>query len=91
MPYHWARIASSPPQQRRNEVGQICQRHDARLCENEIFYDEAGDVHALIEVPDDPAKQQALLDELGALESVGKVDAGEKEAGKNPPKSKPQA
>ncbi len=89
MPFHWARIPSSPPKQRRNEVAQICRRHDARLCENEIFYDEQGVVHALIEVPDDPTKQQALLDELGADNAVGKVGADEQESGKRPPKSRP--
>jgi hypothetical protein len=89
VPYHWARIPSSPPKERRTEVAEICRRHDARLCENEIFYDDAGDVHALIEVPDDPAKQRALLDELGASEAHGKVNADEKDAGKRPPPSRP--
>lgn len=84
MPFHWVRIASSPPKQRRDEVAEICRRHNARLCENEIFYDD-GDVHALIEVSDDAAQQQALLDELNAFEWLGKVGADEKEAGKSPP------
>jgi len=89
VPYHWAKITASPPKQRRNEVAAICRRHDGRLCENQIFFDDAGNVHALIAMPDDPAKQQALLDELGALEAVGAVDSDEKEAGKSPPRSRP--
>jgi hypothetical protein len=40
-------------------------------------------------VPDDPTKQQALLDELGADNAVGKVGADEQESGKRPPKSRP--
>lgn len=90
MPFHWVRFASSPPTQRRNEVRQICQRHGARLCDNEIFYGGDDDsANALIEVPDDPAKQQALLADLGAVKAVGKVNADEKEAGKPPPPSHP--
>jgi hypothetical protein len=90
VPFHWVRFKSSPPKQRRNEVRQICQRHGGRLCENEIFYGDADDVaHALIQVPDDPAKQQALLNELGATEALGQVNADEKEAGKRPPQSRP--
>jgi hypothetical protein len=89
VPFHWVRIASSPPKQRRDEVRQICQRHGARLCDNEIFYGGDDSAHALIEVPDDPAKQQALLADLGAVEAVGKVNADEKEAGKSPPPSHP--
>lgn len=89
MPFHWTRIQASPPKQRRNEVAEICRRHGARLCENDIFFDDDGDVHALIQVPDDPAAQKALLDELGASEAKGKVGADEKEAGKPPPPSRP--
>ena len=88
MPFHWVRISSSPPKKRRNEVAEICRRHNAKLCENQIFYDD-DNVHALIQTPDDPAQVQALLadPELGALEWLGKVDADEKEAGKRPPHS----
>lgn len=85
MPFHWVKIGSSPPVQRRNDVAAICRRHDARLCENQIFFDD-DDLHALIEVPDDHAKQQALIEELGAFEWLGKVTAEEKEAGKTPPR-----
>jgi hypothetical protein len=79
-------MPSSPPTQRRNEVRQICQDHGAKLIGNEIFYGtDDGIAYALIEVSDDPAEQQALLNDLGALEATGKVNADEKEAGKPPP------
>jgi hypothetical protein len=85
VPYHWAKITNSPPKQRRNEVADICRQHDAKLIENETYYDDAGNVFALIKGPDDEAGQQALRDALQPLEWVGLVDADEKEAGKNPP------
>ena len=87
MPFHWIAIRSSPPQQRRDEVEKICRRHDGRLCENQIFYDERGVAHALVKVPDDEGKQRDLLDELGAQEWLGLVDADEKHNGKRPPRS----
>jgi hypothetical protein len=89
MPFIWARLPSSPPRERRDEVLEICGRHGGRLCENQIFYDEQGDsARALIELPAEEAKQQALLDELRAHEWLGLVHADEKMAGTNPPQSR---
>lgn len=87
VPYHWARIASSPPTQRRNEVAEICRRHNAKLIHNQSFYDKDGNLFVLIDGPDNEAEQQALRDELAAFEWLGLVDADEKEAGKHPPPS----
>jgi hypothetical protein len=87
VPFHWLAITSSPPQQRRDEVREICQRHGGRLCENQIYYDEQGVAHALVEVPADDGKQRDLLDALGAQEWLGLVHADEKHDGKRPPKS----
>jgi hypothetical protein len=83
-------MPSSPPTQRRNDVRQICQRHGAKLANNEIYYeDDDNTAFALIEVPDDPNQQQGLFAELGAFEASGKVSADEKEAGKSPPPNHP--
>jgi hypothetical protein len=87
MPYHWVRIPSSPPRERRNDVWDICQRHGGRLCENEIYCDAQDVTYALVELPPDPDKQQALLDELGAISYTGLVHADEKENGVTPPDS----
>ncbi len=87
MPYHWVSIRSSPPRERRDEVAQICRRHDGRLCEGQIFYDEQGGAHALVESPDNVAAQQALLAELRATSWVGLVHADEKADGAHPPHS----
>ena len=87
MPYHWAKIHSSPPKERRNEVAEICRRHDAKLVHNQTFYDADGSLFVLIDGPDDEAKQQALHDELQPFVWIGLVDADEKEAGKHPPHS----
>jgi hypothetical protein len=83
--FHWVRFSSSPPTQRRNDVRQICQRHGAPLANNEIYYGDDDDIaFALIEVPEDPAQQRALFEELGAIKAEGKVSADEKEAGRPP-------
>jgi hypothetical protein len=85
MPYHWVRIPSSPPRARRNDVWDICFRHGARLCENQIFYDSEDGAHALIQLPDNADAQMALLEELGAISFTGLVGADEKENGLLPP------
>lgn len=87
MPFIWTKTHSSPARQRRNEVAEICGKHGARLVENQLFYDDQGEVHALIEVPDDESKNEALMAELEAHEWLGKVSADEHEDGKSPPKS----
>jgi hypothetical protein len=87
MPYNWIRVQSSPPRERRNDVWDICFRHGGRLCENQIFYDgEDEDVaHALVQMPDNPDAQAALLEELGAISFTGLVTADEKANGIDPP------
>jgi hypothetical protein len=87
MPYHWVRIPSSPPRERRNDVWDICFRHGGRLCENQIFYDDEDVAHALVQLPDDPDAQLALLEELGADSFIGLVAADEKENDLSPPPS----
>jgi hypothetical protein len=88
MPYHWLVILSSPPRERRDEVREICRRHGGRLCENQIYYDEAGQAHALVQLPADAGRQQALLTELGATGWTGLVDADEQEEDVRPPHSR---
>ena len=87
MPFHWVAIPSSPPRERRDDVREICRRHGGRLCENQVYYDEQGAAHALVELPGDEGKQHDLLDELNAEEWLGLVHADEKHDGKRPPKS----
>jgi hypothetical protein len=88
MPYNWVRIRSSPPRERRDEVKEICRRNGGRLCENQIYYDENDQAHALVELPAEDAKRQALLQELGATAFIGLVHADEKAGGMRPPPSK---
>jgi hypothetical protein len=87
MPYHWLVIPSSPPRQRRDEVRAICARHGGRLCENQIYYDETSQAHALVELPEDAEQQEALLAELRATSWAGLVDADEQQGGVRPPRS----
>jgi hypothetical protein len=86
MPYNWVRVPSSPPRGRRDDIREICRRHGARLCENQTYYDEDGQAHALIEVRD-PEALQGLLEELEATESTALVDADEQDEGVFPPSS----
>jgi hypothetical protein len=88
MPYHWARLSSSPPRTRREDVREICRRHDARLSEGQLYYDEHGAAYALIDLPENEDQQQALLEELGADEWVGLVDADEQVERRRPPRSR---
>jgi hypothetical protein len=87
MPYNWVRISSSPPRERRTEVWDICFSHGGRLCENQIYYDDAGGTYALVELPDDPDQQQALREALGVTEFTGLVHADEKANDISPPPS----
>jgi hypothetical protein len=53
MPYNWVKVGSSSARQRRDEIREACRKDDvARLCENQIYYDKAGEpgYYALIEV-----------------------------------------
>lgn len=77
MPYSWLKIPSSPPRERRDEVADLCRRHGARLCERQTFYADDGSTFALVEWPNREEASQALLDELGATEHTGLVDADE--------------
>jgi hypothetical protein len=87
MPYHWVKIPSSPPRERRNEVWDICHRHGARLCENEIYYDEQDQAYALVELPEEDDRLQSLLEELGAISYAGLVNADERANDIRPPNS----
>jgi hypothetical protein len=78
MPYSWLKISTSPPRERRDEVADLCRRHGGRLCERQIFYNEDGTAFALVEWPSREEAAQALLEELGATDQVGLVDADEK-------------
>lgn len=91
MPYIWVTISSSPPRERRDEVAEICRRHGGRLSENQIYYDAQGVTHALVELPTDTAKHDALLAELGAHDWLGLVHADEKAAGVEPPPAGPES
>jgi hypothetical protein len=88
VPFIWTKMHSSPPNERRNQVREICRQHGGRLCDNEIFYsDEEGVAFALIEVPADADQRQHLLDDLGAEEWHGLVNVDEKTRGDKPPPS----
>lgn len=88
MPFHWVKIVSSPPVKRRDDVKKICHAHGADLIGGQIYYDDVeGAAYALVQGPDGEQGQSALLDELGALEWLGLVDADQKASGKKPPHS----
>lgn len=89
MPYHWVKIHSSPPQERRDEIAGICIEHGARLVDNEIFYDDEKGTFALVALPEDEEAALGLMDELGAYSWVGLVNADEKAEGLTPPDSGP--
>jgi hypothetical protein len=87
MPFHWTIVPSSPARKRKDDVAAICRRHGGRLVGEQIFFDDMeGRAHALIGAPDN-ATLRAILDDLGATEWLGLVDADEKEQGKRPPPS----
>lgn len=76
--------------ERREQIRAVCGKHGARLCEDQIFYDDDHDkAWALIEVPDEAEKQKAFLRELRPIKWRGVVNADEKHGGKRPPPSKP--
>jgi len=78
MPYHWVKIPSSPPKQRRDEVKGKANGKGGGLVGNQIFYDGQGQAYALIKDPPDAAALQELLSELGATDAVPLQDADEK-------------
>jgi hypothetical protein len=79
MPYHWAKIPSSPPIDRRDEVKAICEAHNARLAFDQIFYDPDGSAYVLVRGPDDSCEAGKLFEELNAIKVHLLVDADEKE------------
>jgi hypothetical protein len=80
MPFHWVKITSSPPVERRDEVKAICEAHNARLAFDQIFYDPEGSAYALVRGPDDDSCEAGkLFAELNAIKVVFLVDADEKE------------
>ena len=90
MPFHWVRISSSPPQERRDEVKRTCKEYGARLVGEEIYWDESGQAYALIDwrrdITDDELEE--LLGKVGGTSWKGLVHADEKVGGATPPKSK---
>jgi hypothetical protein len=87
VPNYWARIPSSPPERRRDEIADICRRHGARLCENETYYGGSdAECWALIRLGRQ-TDVDALMNELRAVEWQGLVDAHEKARGERPPPS----
>ena len=81
MPFHWVRIPSSDPEERRAAVSDICKSHNAILCcDGQIFYDRQGKAYALVKVPEDPCDEGALLRELRAIKVIFLVDATEQKA-----------
>ncbi len=83
-------MPSSPPGIRRDQVATACTDNSAELCDNRIYYRQAGNVcWALIKVPDDydPA---ALMQALNATHWIGLVDNDEKAVPKQPPQGSPQ-
>jgi hypothetical protein len=85
VPFHWVKILSSPPKERRETVRDICFRHGARLCEGQTYYDAQGAAYSLVEVPAEEPEQRALLDELQATQWLGLVDADEHASETKPP------
>jgi len=85
VPFIWTKVPSSPPRQRRDEVREICRRRGARLCEDQIYYDEDGVAHALIEVSVHEAEKNALIEDLGAYDWIVLADADEKADRGGPP------
>ena len=79
MPFHWVKIPSSPPIERREEVKKICEEHDARLAFDQIFYDPEGSAYALVQGPNDSCQAGKLFRELHAIKVLLLVDADEKE------------
>jgi hypothetical protein len=79
MPFHWVKIPSSPPIERRDRVREICKEHDARLAFDQIFYDPEGGAYALVQGPDDPCEAGKLFEELKAIKVLLLVDADEKD------------
>jgi hypothetical protein len=87
MPHYWVKIPSSPAKERRDVVKAKAQGKGGRLLTDEIYFDANGQAFALVQVPADPAKQQEVLQAIGATSALGLVDADEKDAGAQPPPS----
>jgi hypothetical protein len=90
MPYHWVRIRSSPPQERRDEVRRTCEEYGAQLVGEQVYWDESGQAYALIEWRRDVSdgEFEALLGKVGGTSWKGLVHADEKHGGASPPKSR---
>ena len=57
------------------------------LVSGDTYYDERGECWTLVEVPDDPQRQDQMLRRLGAREWKGLVTAAEHAQRKRPPGS----
>jgi hypothetical protein len=90
MPFHWVRIRSSPPQERRDQVKQTCEEYGARLVGDEVYWDQDGQAYALVEWRNDVSDDEfeELLGKVGGTSWKGLVHADEKVDGASPPRSK---
>jgi hypothetical protein len=90
MPYHWVKIQSSPPKQRRDEVKRDAGNNDGDLVSQQIFFDAGGQAYALVKVPKNHPKKQAMFAAIKKNgPALGLVDADEKDAGEQPPADVP--
>jgi hypothetical protein len=92
MPYHWVRIASSDPDERRKEVKEAVEGYEAKLVGEEIYFDQDGQAYALIDwgrdIADDELEKLLGESEVRGTSWKGLVGVDERVGKKNPPKSK---
>jgi hypothetical protein len=67
VPNFWVRIPLSPPAQRRGQVREIVQRWGGELREDQLYkhVGRPGVGYVLVKGPNDPARYNRMLDELG--------------------------
>ncbi len=68
MPFHWTKISSSTAKQRLKELKDVKKKYaGADIVGNQVF--RAGaDLYVLVKLPDDRAKKDAFLTEIGRQE-----------------------
>jgi hypothetical protein len=90
MPYHWVKIQSSPPKERRDKANRDAQSNNGHLAEGQIFYDKTGQAYALVKHDGNNGnKHTKMLDDLQGTEALGLIDADEKAAGAAVPDDRP--